>query len=235
MSTLDSPIVSLRRRRLQEWIDQKFGGRQASLIADIEARTSQKVNQGELSLILQGKKSFGEKKARKLELQAGMIPGHLDSSSSYEGLAVEPISLHEDTPEYLAPAPRKVQVRGVASVNEQGFIDQVSEDSDGNGYFLVDVEDRDAYYLKLRGTGSQFVVEPGWYILLAPNLMPEPSEKTIVKLANGQWFMGAFERQEGGEYVLRRPDGRLAVFREDEVEYLHPIHGTMSPRQLRRP
>lgn len=147
---------------------------------------------------------------------------------------IEPISTHDATNEYALNAPRKVQVRGVASVNEQGFIDQVSDDSDGNGYFLVDVEDRDAYYLKLRGTGSQFVVEPGWYVLLAPNSKPEPSEKVIAKLADGRWFMGAFERHEGGEYVLRRPDGRLAVFQEAEVEYLHPIHGTMSPRQLRR-
>jgi hypothetical protein len=146
----------------------------------------------------------------------------------------EPISNDDEMQDYLLPAPRKVQVTGVASVNEQGFIDQVSDDSDGNGYFLVDVEDRDAYYLKLRGTGSEFAVQHGWYVLLAPNSKPEPSEKAIAKLADGRWFMGAFERHDGGEYVLRRPDGRLAVFAESEVEYLHPIHGTMSPRQLRR-
>jgi hypothetical protein len=122
----------------------------------------------------------------------------------------------------------------VASVNEHGFIDQISDDKDGNGYFLVDIEDGNAYYLKVRGAGSQFVAEPGWYVLLSPSSEPLPSEKAVVKLVDGRWFMGTFERHEGDEYVMRRADGKFAVFPDKSVEYVYPIHGTMSPRQLRK-
>lgn len=70
--------VAVRRRQLQAWIDDKFAGVQSAFLADIAARTGQPANQGELSGLLSGKKSFGEKKARKLEEQAGMPAAWLD-------------------------------------------------------------------------------------------------------------------------------------------------------------
>jgi len=66
----DTPIVAARRARLKAWIDDKFGGVLASFIAQT------KINQGELSALLKDK-SFGEKKAAKLEKQARMPPGYL--------------------------------------------------------------------------------------------------------------------------------------------------------------
>jgi len=66
----DTPIVAARRTRLKDWIDDKFGGVLASFIAQT------KINQGELSALLKDK-SFGEKKAGKLEKQARMPAGYL--------------------------------------------------------------------------------------------------------------------------------------------------------------
>ena len=65
-------ITELRRANLRQWIDERCGGRQA-LFAQNAA-----VNPGELSALLKNK-SFGEKKARKIEQAAAMPAMWLDT------------------------------------------------------------------------------------------------------------------------------------------------------------
>jgi hypothetical protein len=65
-------IQAWRRANLAAVIEQRFGGKQAALIDQID------INQGELSGLLSGKKNFGEKKARSLEILIGMPSGSLD-------------------------------------------------------------------------------------------------------------------------------------------------------------
>ena len=65
-------ITELRRANLRQWIDERCGGRQA-----LFAQTAV-VNPGELSALLKNK-SFGEKKARKIEQAAAMPAMWLDT------------------------------------------------------------------------------------------------------------------------------------------------------------
>ena len=65
-------ITELRRANLRQWVDERCGGRQA-LFAQTAA-----VNPGELSALLKNK-SFGEKKARKIEQAAAMPAMWLDT------------------------------------------------------------------------------------------------------------------------------------------------------------
>lgn len=64
-------IQSIRRSRLAELISQKYEGSQAKFIE----QTGE--NQGEISALLRTK-SFGEKKARKLEQKCNLPAGWLD-------------------------------------------------------------------------------------------------------------------------------------------------------------
>ena len=64
-------VVDARRARLKEWIDKHFNGQQAAFCYKHE------INQGELSGLLK-EKSFGEKRARSMELKAGMPYLYLD-------------------------------------------------------------------------------------------------------------------------------------------------------------
>lgn len=68
---MDHDIVSTRRKRLKQVIEDRFDGR----LVDFIARTG--INAGELYGLLR-QKSFGEKKARALERQAGLSTGYLD-------------------------------------------------------------------------------------------------------------------------------------------------------------
>jgi phage repressor protein C with HTH and peptisase S24 domain len=91
--TTEPANVTARRRRLQDWIDQRFGGVQSAFLEDIATRTGKPANQGELSGLLSGKKSFGEKKARKLEQQAGMPPSWLDGlAGNLDGNSQPPLT-----------------------------------------------------------------------------------------------------------------------------------------------
>lgn len=68
-----------RRIQLRKWIEQHFCGSQALFIAATNNGEKQ-INQGELSGLLR-EKSFGERRARSLEKQAGMPAGYLDDQS----------------------------------------------------------------------------------------------------------------------------------------------------------
>ncbi|MCF7530143.1 bifunctional 3,4-dihydroxy-2-butanone-4-phosphate synthase/GTP cyclohydrolase II [Neisseria lisongii] len=65
-------ITELRRCNLRQWIDRHYAGQQSRFVEAIA------INQGELSALLKNK-SFGEKKARKIEAAAGMPPMWLDN------------------------------------------------------------------------------------------------------------------------------------------------------------
>lgn len=86
MSSLDSPIVAARRKRLQAWITDNFGS-QAAFVA------ATGINQGELSGLLKSK-SFGEKRAAAIETAANMPTGHLVTPLSPSPLqASQPVGL----------------------------------------------------------------------------------------------------------------------------------------------
>lgn len=77
-------IEETRRNQLSKLIQEKYKN-QAGFIRETG------INQGELSAILRGKKSFGEKKARKLEEDAGLPSGWLDQDLS-ESNALLPVN-----------------------------------------------------------------------------------------------------------------------------------------------
>ena len=69
-------LANTRRKQLRLWIDVHFAGKQAEFIKSTNDGTTQ-INQGELSGLLSSK-SFGERRARRLEEQANMPRGYLD-------------------------------------------------------------------------------------------------------------------------------------------------------------
>jgi hypothetical protein len=74
-SDMDSLDTLHRRARLRELVGACFGGIDAKLIAYIESRTQEKVNQGEISSLQKdnGPRSFGEKRAIRLASQVGLV------------------------------------------------------------------------------------------------------------------------------------------------------------------
>lgn len=69
-----TPLIPSDHRsdRLNQWIAEHFEGVQAKFVAQFE------LNQGEISQLLLKKRTFGERRARKLETQAGIPQNWLD-------------------------------------------------------------------------------------------------------------------------------------------------------------
>ncbi|OYQ80851.1 hypothetical protein B9T11_05050 [Wohlfahrtiimonas chitiniclastica] len=67
-------ISNTRAINLKKWIDAKYNGIQSAFIEFTDT------NQGEISSLLNGKRPFGEKKARSLEKLAGMPDMYLDNN-----------------------------------------------------------------------------------------------------------------------------------------------------------
>ncbi|PUA17297.1 S24 family peptidase [Glaciimonas sp. PCH181] len=108
-------IQEIRRVRLAQLIDAEYGGSQAAFV---EATGE---NQGEVSGLLKTK-SFGEKKARKLELKCELPIGWLDSFESIE-TSFRPLeSLGSDDIEIPQFATGGAMGHGLALTEQPGVI-----------------------------------------------------------------------------------------------------------------
>lgn len=117
----------IRRTRLSKLIAEQFDNKQSEFIK----KTG--INQGELSAILRGKKSFGEKKARKLEEHAGLPKGWFDNDHSIG----TPIEAADDT----NPPADAVQIRRVkfeVSAGISGTTIEQTEEAGNPIYFRID-------------------------------------------------------------------------------------------------
>ena len=96
MLSNDDPAIANRRARLREWIDTHFGGSLTLFIASTNNGEKQ-MNQGELSALLRNK-TFGERRARSLELMAHMPPRYLEGPANSAQATQTQAHLARDTP-----------------------------------------------------------------------------------------------------------------------------------------
>ena len=118
-------IQDIRRKNLEQLIQEKYGS-QAGFVR------ATGINQGELSAILRGMKSFGEKKARKLEQDAELPPGRLD-----QAVIGSPIKAVDDSdPPFDSVQIRRVQFNVSAGIS--GIIIDQQEVAGNPIYFRQD-------------------------------------------------------------------------------------------------
>lgn len=194
-------IQRTRREGLRQVIDTKFGGRQA----DFVAKTN--MNQGEVSLLLKNK-SFGEKKARKIEQLVGLPPGYLDIPRAdhntepaplYSGAvpliswvkagdwceASDPYPIHEaeqwlPVPSRCGPRTFALRVRGESMHNPHGKPSY----EDGDIIFVdpdLEAKHRDRVIIRTDGkeaTFKQLIIE---------------GERRVLKALNPAWPGGIIE------------------------------------------
>lgn len=89
----DTPITAARRKALARWIKERFDGVQAAFIASTKDASGATINQGELSALLKNK-SFGEKRARALEVQAGMPDDYLVRPEEFAQLSADDLAAY---------------------------------------------------------------------------------------------------------------------------------------------
>ena len=187
--TAQSQVVARRRKRLQEWIELHYHGVQSAFVA------AAKVNQGEVSALLKDK-SFGEKRARRLEQQAKMPEGYLDSIDG-SGRIAKPISNHEATPaQPFTNQRQKVRVEGMAAMDEQGFWKLGSIEVD---LWEVNTDDSKAYAIRVLTQHFQNVAAPGQCLLVSPSQELKLGRWVLVTMQDGR---RTFRTYRGHEYGM---------------------------------
>lgn len=105
-------IQEIRRLRLAQLIAERYRGSQAAFIAETGE------NQGEVSALLKTK-SFGERKARKIEVKCDLPAGWLDVDAGSEGTPlvrlVETRSLPDKTKEFAKEVAALITMYGQAT------------------------------------------------------------------------------------------------------------------------
>lgn len=196
MSNAAKDIAEHRRERLQGWIDTHFAGRQSHFLESIAVRTGEIANQGELSGLLSGKKSFGEKKARKLEVQAAMPNLYLDSADSSPiavSLSVATIRDAHHT------GVRKVRIEGAVVMDENGFWSVGDIEAEETAY---PTEDPDAYAIRVTSQRFQPVVALAQCILVSPRSPLKPGRPVVVTMNDGRKTLRTFVSREPGVWNL---------------------------------
>ncbi|RFF46208.1 S24 family peptidase [Xanthomonas campestris] len=186
MTSTDPTIVALRRARLRAWIDDRHAGVQASFVAAVA------INQGELSGLLNGKKSFGEKKARSLEQAAGMPNGYLDSDSSTTA-ATSTVLATETPPGYL-----RLQLFEGAAGMGQGVVNQDFPE-------VMKVMEVAEWEVR-RKLG--FLPKPGRIQIITgrgPSMRPKIEDGDIV------WIDTSIDYFDGDDYYLISYDGETQI------------------------
>lgn len=186
-------ISEIRRNRLSKLIEEKFANRQAEFIKKTN------INQGELSAILRGKKSFGEKKARKLEEAAGLPNGWFDTA--IPNIGVQVAGVDDSNPPEDAIQIRRIKFE--VSVGISGvYIEQLEEE--GNPiYFRTD-------WLMSRGYNPEKLVatyikgesmEPGMYegdtiVINTADTTPKDGRVFVLRYEN-ETVVKRFQRDAG--------------------------------------
>lgn len=215
----ETDVVARRRRKLKAWIDDHFKGVQAAFVD----RTG--INQGELSGLLKTK-SFGEKKARALEKQAGMPQGWLDSIRSEQ--------LRQANAQ-RAYAANRVWVIG----NGQGGLpDRIWTDGDypvgtSDKYAEVATDDQHAFIVSVRGDSMIPRYQPGEYALVEPSTQPEIEDDVLVRLATGETMLKRLLSRRAGIRLGSYNSAEVMTYRDDEITWIYYVSHPIPARKIK--
>ena len=192
MKTKD--VVQRRRDNLRTWIDDNFNGSQARFIDETG------VNQGELSGLLR-KKSFGERKARALELQAKMPPYWLDEEHEDSPIIADSNVIELDRQTGLVPKISWVRAGLFCD------IDDPLEPGDAKEWLICPVKHGPkTYVLQVDGpsmdSGDGKGYADGEDIFVDPDVRPENGSDVIARTPNGKATFKRYQVHSEGNFLL---------------------------------
>jgi len=180
-------IQAIRRSKLAQLIRDRFGGSQAKFV-EITGE-----NQGEVSALLRDK-SFGEKKARKIEGKCGLASGWLDTPDDKSA-----------TGRYAADTTvgRWIPVVGFVQGKPDGEVIIAPCPPDEEGWAVYSLSpDSSAYALQMRGDGMRPRVKHAEYLIVEPDALSQPGDDVLVTRADGSQIIKELLWMRDGETYL---------------------------------
>lgn len=221
-------VADIRRANLQLLVDRDG-------LASVARRAGKPDRQ--INDMLAGRKSFGEKVAREIELNIhpAMKPGWLDVAETvrYElppdyplspAVPAKPRALEDDA------IPVRMHHVPVVGTTQGGPTTRVWTDGDlpvgdGMGWVSVSSRDRNAFALRVEGSSMAPRYEHGEYVLVEPNRRPEPGDDVIVRLCGGECMIKRLSARRPHELAFDSlsPGYDRITVAPDQIEYLYYV------------
>jgi phage repressor protein C with HTH and peptisase S24 domain len=180
--------------------------------------------QSYISDVLRGKKSFGEKVARSIEVTLGLHKESLDKPpSDHVELEAGP-----DLPAHY----RKLPVVGTAQLGPDGhWIETGYPVGKGEGYVEFVSRDENAYVLRVKGQSMAPAIRNGWLVVIEPNANYVPTSLVLVCTVDGRCMVKEYLYEREGEVGLGSVNdafGRITL-QLSEIEKIHPVAAIIPP------
>jgi phage repressor protein C with HTH and peptisase S24 domain len=218
-------IQELRRANLWHLIQDRYDGKQAAVV-ELTG-----INQGELSQLLRDK-SFGEKKARKLEEQLDLPAGYFDMTPRDRDAAKAML----DTDNRIfaeSGAMILVPVVGEARLGADGFYDFPEGSWRQDGFVQYPTMDNGAYALRCKGDSMAPRINHGEYVVVLPKTPVKIGKEVAVRTRAGQQMIKRLMLRENGFVELHsiNRDHKPIILEEHEIETMHRVGGILDEIQ----
>lgn len=191
--------------------------RQLNLSRWFEGKTLPTKEKSFLSQLMNGKSSFGEKAARRLERDYGMPAGYLDSETQLDEI------------EYIGTVPSgMVQVRGEAFLGVDGAVDMIEAH---NGWLKIYSDDKDAYGLKVKGDSMWPRIQSGEFVVVEPNTTVRSGDEVFVRTIEGHNMIKIFSKTRDGDYQFSSINNshKPITLSPDQVDTMHYVSAIVKP------
>ncbi|WP_272571036.1 S24 family peptidase [Providencia sp. PROV267] len=191
--------------------------RQLNLSRWFEGKTLPTKEKSFLSQLMNGKSSFGEKAARRLERDYGMPAGYLDSETQLDEI------------EYIGTVPSgMVQVRGEAFLGVDGAVDMIEAH---NGWLKIYSDDKDAYGLKVKGDSMWPRIQSGEFVVVEPNTTVRSGDEVFVRTVEGHNMIKVFSKTRDGDYQFSSINNshKPITLSPDQVDTMHYVSAIVKP------
>lgn len=191
--------------------------RQLNLSRWFEGKTLPTKEKSFLSQLMNGKSSFGEKAARRLERDYGMPAGYLDSETQLDEI------------EYIGTVPSgMVQVRGEAFLGADGAVDMIEAH---NGWLKIYSDDVDAYGLKVKGDSMWPRINSGEYVVVEPNTTVKAGDEVFVRTIEGHNMIKIFNKTRDGAYQFTSVNNthKPITLEPSQVDTMHYVAAIVKP------
>ncbi|EMH0466831.1 S24 family peptidase [Providencia stuartii] len=191
--------------------------RQLNLSRWFEGKTLPTKEKSFLSQLMNGKSSFGEKAARRLERDYGMPAGYLDSETQLGEI------------EYIGTVPSgMVQVRGEAFLGVDGAVDMIEAH---NGWLKIYSDDKDAYGLKVKGDSMWPRIQSGEFVVVEPNTTVRSGDEVFVRTVEGHNMIKIFSKTRDGDYQFSSINNshKPITLSPDQVDTMHYVSAIVKP------
>lgn len=218
-------LADIRKKMLQQLVDE-------TSLTDAAKRLDKPARQ--LSDMLAGRKSFGDKVARQMEARGGLTPYFFDGlgSGQFGGeIKHEAVGYTTVNPEKLHQVP--VIGKGMGGLPDRMFTDEGRPINGHDEYAEVYSSDPAAFLVRVEGSSMWPKYGQGDYALVEPGTDPELEDDVLLRTINGEVMLKRLLSRRGGYMFGSYNDHQTYHFEGHEISWMYYVAHPVPARKIK--